>query len=749
MAELPVGAYFKRIPFRGVAGRLIKYQVIGILLIIVLSLIAIWGHQVALSPLRHSIQRHELSEKLVRATSCWARERGLTNIAMNASEPVDTDILKEIRREAECGDTAFKEARELFMSHLPRDSMDWARVDMLFKEFKTLREDINGELGREYSARGKSKSQDWVDFVTGLIAAVDDLMPYRTEFSGTDRLEGGRDKLSRFGKVQYGIWKISELAGRERAIIGGVLSYCETVGGDALICDKKLREQKEYLEKGRAEIEDLWKEVKLRLADIDSVDSKGEQEIINDKYFVEFNGYREEIYGLHSNGVAATSESDEWYRKATLAIDSFLGLGEMLGEKASSEASRKAKLEANLVRVIMVIVFVLAGAFTAVCGWGMVHAGRLVKNAKKLIEINITSDDMLECVAGWALERGVLCGASSLLDANNDTAALAGHIDSVRKRRAGLDCKFINALCEVRKQQVAGMEQLIASAEDHYSVVLKIRHEIDEYLRPNMGNIPKKDESGKDNSGKGGIPQHEISERWREAITNLNSSVEELHLVSLHSGLGCAAVRHLQDDNSKESVAVKHMVWVMSEYAGRERALVAGAIPYGKTLRDSQKDEIGELRRRVDSAWSAVQEAIKGSGGEGEQKKWPEVTAKQGVVANIFNQGIIGSGIGTSGGAEANAHAQEGDCAPFVNFRHDILEENGPGEWLEVATWVERATLSIETILALNKAVTTDSANDEEVWRKKFTAAKRMAIFWGALLLVVIAGGVVFWVWSG
>ena len=51
---------------------------------------------------------------------------------------------------------------------------------------------------------------------------------------------------------------------------------------------------------------------------------------------------------------------------------------------------------------------------------------------------------------------------------------------------------------------------------------------------------------------------------------------------------------------------LKHFVWVASDYAGRERALVAGAVAANQAFSTAQLQTLGGLRGRVELAWEAL-----------------------------------------------------------------------------------------------------------------------------------------------
>ena len=52
---------------------------------------------------------------------------------------------------------------------------------------------------------------------------------------------------------------------------------------------------------------------------------------------------------------------------------------------------------------------------------------------------------------------------------------------------------------------------------------------------------------------------------------------------------------------------LKHFVWIMSEYLGRERAAVAGLVAAGRPMSTQEITTLGTFRGRVEAAWDYVQ----------------------------------------------------------------------------------------------------------------------------------------------
>ena len=92
----------------------------------------------------------------------------------------------------------------------------------------------------------------------------------------------------------------------------------------------------------------------------------------------------------------------------------------------------------------------------------------------------------------------------------------------------------------------------------------------------------------------------EVVSKWAPTITALIVASQNLRVAAA-----------MDEDNVQALLSslqnLKHFVWIMSEYLGRERAVVAGMIAAGRPMTAQEVSTLGAFRGRVEAAWDYVQ----------------------------------------------------------------------------------------------------------------------------------------------
>ncbi len=90
-----------------------------------------------------------------------------------------------------------------------------------------------------------------------------------------------------------------------------------------------------------------------------------------------------------------------------------------------------------------------------------------------------------------------------------------------------------------------------------------------------------------------------VAKQWVPAMTSLVMASQALHIAA-----------QFQPDTIETNISqiqdVKGAVWTMSEYAGRERALVGRAISSGAALDSETLQTLATYRGRVEQSWLTV-----------------------------------------------------------------------------------------------------------------------------------------------
>ena len=97
-----------------------------------------------------------------------------------------------------------------------------------------------------------------------------------------------------------------------------------------------------------------------------------------------------------------------------------------------------------------------------------------------------------------------------------------------------------------------------------------------------------------------GARQANVVAQWAPTITAMIAASQNLRVAAA-----------MDEDNVQARLSslqnLKHFVWIMSEYLGRERAAVAALIAAGKPMNSQQISTLGMFRGRVEAAWDYVQ----------------------------------------------------------------------------------------------------------------------------------------------
>ncbi|MCK6454652.1 MAG: HAMP domain-containing protein, partial [Alphaproteobacteria bacterium] len=198
--------------------------------------------------------------------------------------------------------------------------------------------------------------------------------------------------------------------------------------------------------------------------------------------------------------------------------------------------------------------------------------------ALRAVEDNATSDLLLVAAANWARERG-----STAVALNGAEPAPAAALEAIAAMRKLADEAFRGAMQRLAAAHVdfKGKAALLAAADSAHRKLADLRAAIDADLKR---------------------PLAERQTRTGQWIPPATAMIEA------SKALRQAAESHIEDVESQlvAFAQFKHNVWVMSEFAGRERALVGGHVAEGRRITADTMQTLGELRGRVEQAFEAV-----------------------------------------------------------------------------------------------------------------------------------------------
>lgn len=299
-------------------------------------------------------------------------------------------------------------------------------------------------------------------------------------------------------------------------------------------------------------------------------------------------------------------------------------------------------------------------------------------------ESSVSIDLLLEAAGNWAVERGVTnSGLSSASIAGNDM------LKTIKQRREKGDAAYKEAMEKISAYEFNSKDKFIKELEEAYNNASAAREKADKNLM--LSQI-----SRETSFIKSWVPTMSkmiiISQDLRFAITKVTADTDP--------GLGRKA-------------ELKHFSWVMSEYAGRERAIIGGTISANIGMDEAKLTKLANFRGRVENGWDIVQKLSDDASDE--VKKTIEDTRK------VF-------------------------FGDYQKLRESIYEAAINGDDFPVNTkeWIQNSTTAINTILETQKASVTES--NEYIESLISGANKSIYFSISVLILSLVVGIIIFYI---
>ncbi|WP_244938030.1 methyl-accepting chemotaxis protein [Sinorhizobium sojae] len=338
--------------------------------------------------------------------------------------------------------------------------------------------------------------------------------------------------------------------------------------------------------------------------------------------------------------------------------------------KRLSDSIRASLL--TIVSLLCLLAIILAGREFS-------HAWSRFADAGLVSASNKTSNLLLSAAGDWAVERGITNAALAAAHAAPATTRKA-----VLERREKADAALENALRRIAEDAAfEASDATIANVEAAMDKVIAIRRRADAELEKPLADRDRA-----------------VSKQWVPAMTSLVMASQALRIAA-----------QFQPDTIETNISqiqdVKGAVWTMSEYAGRERALVGSAISSGAALDSQTLQTLATYRGRVEQSWLTVDAYL--------ARK--NVDHGVTVAAAAVKQTFFGS---------------------FETTRKSVYQAGitGTPYPLDAHAWIAEATRAIDTLLAL--AGSTGGASDH-VTNASAGSARMAMIVNGAVLLFGLA----------
>ncbi len=247
---------------------------------------------------------------------------------------------------------------------------------------------------------------------------------------------------------------------------------------------------------------------------------------------------------------------------------------------------------------LAIIISLLALATFAFSGYELYHAW----SAKSYMELSKRESQAITLLTGaagkWAQERGL---TNTILKSPAKATPL--QLSKIADLRSKGDEAYSQAIEILNELNLKGMSKLIDSTESAYQEAQAIRNEADNNLSHTL--------LDRDNN---------VTKAWVPTMSKLIMTSQDLRFA-------VSSIAAKADAELGRQTKFMHFTWVMSEYAGRERAMIGDSISANIGLDEKTLLTLGKYRGMVEESWDML-------------KKYNIGAAKevQASIANVENQ---------------------------------------------------------------------------------------------------------------
>ena len=314
-----------------IRGSLIAISVVLVGIVVVLtanSALESWG-QMSNSRLVESNNR--TADLFLESASNWAVERGVTNAALASWDAVSPERRTTIDQRRKTAKAAYEGALAALQSEpaFPGKGELLSKVQDAYQRVDAIRARVDVALAKPKTDRDAEVLQGWVPTMTGLIMASQHLRQV-SQF----RPETIESQIQMLRDLKQSLWVMSEYAGRERAVIGGIVDAAMPIEPKVL----------ERLANFRGHLEQAWSQVQIYLTAENASPLIVERaKAVEEKFFNAYEAVRQSVYTAGLAGNSYPIDGTKWIAEATGAIDQLSELGKTASGVAADFAARSAE----------------------------------------------------------------------------------------------------------------------------------------------------------------------------------------------------------------------------------------------------------------------------------------------------------------------------------------------------------------------------------------------------------------------
>lgn len=341
---------------------------------------------------------------------------------------------------------------------------------------------------------------------------------------------------------------------------------------------------------------------------------------------------------------------------------------------------RSISLTIRVLLLSIVAIFVVSLLFAAsanlLSAWGTMRSAHIMHRNAEVGGLFLTGAKLL------AIERGITNTALAA-----PAAADSEKVARIAELRQRGDAALVLALERVRDvTDFTGKDALIATVHQNRDALISLRRDVDLQL-----------------SLSGSARDGALVDRWVPTVTALIMSLQNLHVTAQE--VPPTALVHTQI-----MLDLRQALWLVSEYAGRERAMLGSMIARQDRIDDETLATLTEYRGRLEQSWVSV-----------------EVYA--------------GRAFANSAVLRAIEVAKAEFFGNFSTLRENVYKASVEGRPypLDGDEWVAAATRAINSLLALSDATGVATSNDAS---QAEASGFRSLVVSSVLLVVAAALGV-------
>ncbi|WP_343563037.1 methyl-accepting chemotaxis protein [Kiloniella sp. b19] len=302
---------------------------------------------------------------------------------------------------------------------------------------------------------------------------------------------------------------------------------------------------------------------------------------------------------------------------------------------------------------------------------------QIYQENQKAIKINQASNLLLKAAGSWAVERGTSAGTLG-----NPSKASDAQLETIRAKRMEADSTYAEAVAIIDQIGSDAVKSDINKVNGTLAQVRSLRQNVDAAL-----------------GAKRNQDEQELRVKFFQKITQLITESQKLR-VHEEEQLGEHISAHIA-----MAFGIRDSLWIVTEYSGRERGLLAGTIGASRPL-NSTLVTLGNFRGHIETGWDHAVDL--------ESELTPEFHDVMQVAKKIYFD-------------------------DFSTLRASVIEAgstgSNPAYPVTASAWFENATRAMSSIFAAQEIAKRDIA---AMIKKDASTALLWMIFDIAIIIVAI-----------